>query len=168
MEVLFRNRSDRIDLCRAPDSKGCESSEQRKYNAKPLHIQASFKGIHGAALHTAVLCLHSVLYSDQRFRIFCRDSEYTGQPAPQNSTRSAERNGCAHADDISGSDRRRQCSCQSAKGGNLTFCIRIFRNRKLDPFADGFSLDETGTDRHEYMRSEKQNYHPPSPDKAIH
>src|SRR5699024_6285692 len=64
-QVVITYLGDGIHLSRTADPERGKSGKHGKDYAKPLHVQPAVKRIHGAALHTSVLCLHAVFHGDQ-------------------------------------------------------------------------------------------------------
>ena len=162
--TYFRNG---VYLSCTADSKGSESREYRENHSQPFHVQPALQRVHGAALHTAVRCLHTVFYRDQGLSIFGSDTEHTGQPAPEYGSGAAKGDSCSNADDIPRSDRGRQRGCQGSELAYFAVSALLFCDRKGNPFCNRLPLDEPGPDRQEHMSSKQKSNHAPAPYEII-
>ena len=129
-------------------------------------MKAAVQRIHGSADHRAVFAFYPVFNRDQRLRIFCRDAKNTGQPHPQDRSRTAHRDRSADADDIPGSDRRGQRRRQRAKLGDIPLRIGILCYGEPDRLKN-ILLNKARPERHKNMSSKQKNDQRPSPQKTI-
>ena len=123
--TLLGHGGNGVRLYRVADAKGSECREDGKEDSHPLPAETFLKRIHRTTEHLAALRLLAVFDGQQPLRIFCRDTEYTCQPAPQHGSRTTQGNGRCHAHDVTCSDGGSQRSGQRAELRHVTCGIRI-------------------------------------------
>src|SRR5699024_2472033 len=132
------------------DPERSQTAEDGKKKAQPFCMKPSLQSIHGPAQHTSVSCLYTIFHRDQSLAVLCGNSKYAGKPAPEYRAGSSKSNGRSHTDDVSCTNGCRQSCGKSAELAYLSFRIRVFRHRKLNPFKD-LSLDAFCPDSHKNM-----------------
>ena len=144
-----------VALHHASDTRACRQSENCKTDSKRFAVHRAFHDVHRTAADETVLAYKPVFNREESFCVFCCDSENAAEPAPEHRTGAAEDDRGRHADDVSGSDRRRKRNGECAVVGDFADSVRVLLQAQTDRQRN-VPLDEFEAEGEKEVTSDEQ------------